>query len=177
MKIDILNIYRVAPYSIHKPAIFKILKKWNFKIAYNFPIIEIDIRKIYRVASTNDKSKKDDEGVCWRPRTWCFKTRRPTMSTSTHPRQNAGLPTSVLQLVRLIARRSGGRSPIRSALQNKYPPPRHASTDGTTSEWCLEGEVESAADISFVGSGEYYTRTLSLISPRSGAEAPYRVDV
>ena len=106
--------------------------------------------------------------MCWRPRTWCCKTRRPTMSTSTHPRQNAGLATSVLRLVRLIARRSGGRSPIRSALQNKYPPPRHASTDGTTSEWCLEGEVESAADISFVGSGEYYTRTLSLISPRSG---------
>ena len=110
--------------------------------------------------------------MCWRPRTWCFKARRPTMSTSTHPRQNAGLPTSVLRLVRLIARRSGGRSPIRSALQNKYPPPRHASTDGTTSEWCLEGEVESAADISFVGSGEYYTRTLSLISPRSGGRSP-----
>ena len=76
--------------------------------------------------------------------TWCFETRRPTISTSS-PLDQMRPRGNVWRLVRLIARRSGGRgapkapSPIRSAHPKQTPPRRHASTDGTTSEWCLDG--------------------------------------
>ena len=92
------------------------------------------------------------------------------MSTSTHPQQHAGLATSVLWHLSLMARRSGGRSPIRLTLQKQM---QGTALRGTLGHRPAGSPCqESAADVSFVGSGEYYARTLSLISPRSGGRSP-----
>ena len=100
-------------------------------------------------------------------KTWWFEARRPTMSTSTHPQQHAGLATSVLRHLSLMARRSGGRSPIRLTLQKQMQGTRYPVT---STRRLTMSRIGRRHFICWVRAN--YTRTHSLISPRSGGRSP-----
>ena len=92
------------------------------------------------------------------------------MSTSTHPQQHAGLATSVLRHLSLMARRSGGRSPIRLTLQKQMQGTGYPGT------WCFKTRRPTMSRISrrriICWFGRITQELDTLISPRSGGRSP-----